>query len=180
MTSTTEEKTGFRTKRLFFALLPDCQTTTALLKWQTVIPGRKTPVQNLHLTLFFLGNQLENKVSELARFMDQSDFSPFELVIDRIGYFPKIRLLWAGPSRTPLPLASLYDTAHRFLIPAYRNEKKDIFRPHVTLARNAPLFQAEIEPPVHWRVTRFALMESVLCNEPGKPAVYRILHEISR
>ena len=180
MTPITTEKTVPRTKRLFFALLPDPPTVTALLKWQTLVSGRITPVQNLHLTLFFLGNQPEKKVTELTRFMDQSGFSPFELVIDRIGYFPKIRLIWAGPSRIPVSLAKLYDVTHRFLIPAHLNEKKETFRPHVTLARNAFPFRAEIEQPVHWQVTRFVLMESILCNEPGKSPVYRILHEISR
>ena len=141
------------------------------------MPGRKTPPENLHLTLFFLGNQPDRLLPSLKSFMDRLTFISFGLSLDKTGYFPKIRLSWIGPTHVPHELQQLHQTIHRFLVPAFLKDKKESFRPHVTLARQSlPSGPVPVDP-VAWPVYRLALMESILGNETGKHPEYRILYE---
>lgn len=173
----TPEKNRHKTLRLFFALLPDEKTQKELQHWQAYVSGKKTPLENLHLTLFFLGNQPEKHLPAFRRFMDRTLFEPFEIRLDKIGYFPKIGLSWAGPSVTPSTLASLFQQTRQFLVPAYLKDKNEHFRPHVTLARHSDKPETVITSPIEWNVTRFVLMESSPGNASGKHPQYRILHE---
>ncbi len=165
------------TKRLFLALLPDNLLIKQLTSLQKNIPGRKTPPENLHLTLAFLGNQPDSVVSELTNFLDRLEFSPFSLLLDKIGWFPKIRLGWIGPATVPAALIHLHRTTRQFLVPSYITDKKETFRPHITLARQSVPADMKISEPIVWYVNRLALMQSVLNAEPGKHPRYHILHE---
>ncbi len=166
-----------KTKRLFLALLPDNLLIKQLARLQKNIPGRKTPPENLHMTLAFLGNQPDSVVSELADFLDRLEFSPFSLSLDKIGWFPKIRLGWIGPTTVSAALTRLHRITHRFLVPAYITDKKETFRPHITLARQSIPTDMKISEPVIWHVNRLALMQSILNAEPGQHPRYHILHE---
>lgn len=165
------------TLRLFYALLPDEKTKAELQQWQIHVSGKKTPPENLHMTLFFLGNQARKNLPALKRFLDRISFTPFEMKLDKIGYFPKIGLSWMGPQHTPSPLARLYDDTRQFLIPAYLKDKKENFRPHITLARRSSKAEIKMEKPVTWQVNRLVLMQSILNGETGTHPEYRILHE---
>lgn len=167
-----------KTKRLFFALLPDHCIVEKLTHLQKNIPGRKTPRENLHLTLAFLGNQPVSAISGLTDFLDHVEFTPFSLSLEKTGYFPKIRLSWIGPATVPAALNRLYEITRQFLIPAYIADKKETFRPHITLARQSVLPDIKINAPIIWHVHRLALMQSVLNAEPGGHPRYRVLHEI--
>lgn len=163
--------------RLFYAFLPDEQTNAELQKWQTHVSGKKTPAENLHLTLFFLGRQPQKNLPALKRFIDRISFEAFEMKLDKIGYFPKIGLSWIGPSETSPSLSRLFEETHRFLIPAFLKDKSGNFWPHITLARRSSKPEIKIETPWIWKVNRLALMQSVLSDEPGRHPDYRILHE---
>ncbi|WAV92952.1 RNA 2',3'-cyclic phosphodiesterase [Oxalobacter aliiformigenes] len=179
MTDSPIPKKRQKTKRLFLALLPDQTVVEQLARLQKDIPGRKTPRENLHLTLAFLGNQPVSAISGLTDFLDHTEFAPFRLSLDKTGYFPKIRLSWIGPTRIPEALDKLHETTRQFLIPAYIENKKETFRPHITLARQSVLPDIKIDAPIIWQVNRFALMQSVLNPEPGGYPGYHILHEIA-
>ncbi len=71
--------------------------------------GRRVPVKavrwvrpkSIHLTLRFLGDTLENQVTEIAIEMDKivERYAAFELQVDRLGCFPnprRPRVIWAG------------------------------------------------------------------------------------
>lgn len=166
-----------KNRRLFFALLPDKRTREKLAIVQKETSGRKTPPENFHLPLFFLGNQPESRLPSLENFTDQITFDSFVLSLDKIGYFSKIRLSWIGPTQIPPVLVQLHHAIRQFLVPAYVKDKKELFRPHLTLARKSLPLHAKITNPVVWTVDRLALMESIPSNEPGKHPEYRILHE---
>lgn len=168
---------GHELLRLFYALIPDEQTKDDLQRWQSHVTGKKTPRENLHMTLFFLGNQRRNHLAAFKRFIDRIAFVPFEIRLDTMGYFPKIGLSWIGPQQLPFPLERLYQDTHEFLVPAYLKGKKEKYRPHITLARRSLQPGVKMDSPVIWRVNRLVLMQSVLSNEPGRHAEYRILHE---
>lgn len=163
--------------RLFYALIPDEVTNAKLQEWQTHVSGKKTPPENLHMTLFFLGNQVKKNLPALKRFLDRISFEPFEMKLDRIGYFPKIGLSWIGPEQTPAPLAKLFEDTRQFLVPAYVKDKNGNFRPHITLARRSSKPEAKIEIPVTWYVCRLVLMQSIANSGKGNHPEYRILHE---
>ena len=158
--------------RLFYALIPDDVTNARLQECQIHVSG-----ENLHMTLFFLGNQPKRNLPALNRFLDRISFEPFEMKLDKIGYFPKIGLSWIGPEQTPEQLAKMFEDTRQFLIPAYLKDKNDNFRPHITLARRSSKAEIKMETPISWQVSRLVLMQSILNSEKGSHPKYRILHE---
>ncbi len=167
-----------KTKRIFLALLPDPLLIKKLVQLQKKFSGQKTPPDHLHLTLAFLGNQPVSAIPELIHFMDHMRFMSFNLSLDKIGYFSKVRLNWIGPTIIPEELHQLHKTTRHFLIPAYIADKKEIFRPHITLARQSASINMHVTEPIIWHVNRLVLMQSILNTEPTKHPQYRILHEI--
>ncbi len=163
--------------RLFYALLPDEKTIAKLQQWQNHVSGKKIPAANLHMTLFFLGNQPLKNLPAFIRFLDRTTFRPFDIELDKIGYFPKIGLSWIGPTTVPFSLRKLFEDTYRFLIPTYLKDKSEDFRPHITLARRSSITEIKVDAPVVWTVNRIVLMQSVLNHDPGKHPEYRILHE---
>lgn len=178
LTNTTLPQENLSTKRLFLALLPDQALVKKLMQLQKHFPGRKTPPENLHLTLAFLGNQPQSAIFPLTRFIEQVPFSPFELVLDKLGSFPKSRLSWIGPANTPTGLMQLIEKTRQFLVPNYISRMKQTFRPHITLARQSSLPDIRINEPISWHIDRLALMQSILSTDPGKHPQYHILHEV--
>lgn len=164
-------------KRLFIALLPDRHTIDRIAVLQKQLPGRIVAVQNLHLTLAFLGNQPEDVCAPLIRFLGKTAFQPFELILDTIGHFPKIRLSWLGPSIIPDTLQHLHQNIREYLIQHRLSDGHERFRPHITLARQSSPSRQTLEPPVKWQVTRLVLIQSILGNTHGSHPEYRILYE---
>ena len=163
--------------RLFYALIPDDVTNARLQECQIHVSGKKTPPENLHMTLFFLGNQPKRNLPALNRFLDRISFEPFEMKLDKIGYFPKIGLSWIGPEQTPAQLARMFEDTRQFLIPAYLKDKNENFRPHITLARRSSKAEIKMETPISWQVSRLVLIQSISSSEKGNHPEYRILHE---
>lgn len=178
-TPSRQSVTGMRTasKRLFIALIPDHHIIDRITDLQKRVQGRLVPAQNLHLTLAFLGNQSEDVREHLTRFLEQTVFRPFELVLDTIGFFPKIRLSWIGPSAIPDALHHLHRDIQAYLIQNRLTNGRERFRPHITLARQSVSSEWTPEFPIKWQITRLALMQSVLSHEPGVHPEYRILYE---
>ncbi len=103
------------------------------------IPLRWVPVENMHLTLKFLGDILPGKVSEISGTLEEitAHQSPIQIQINDIGAFPNInrtRVVWVGLNY-PEPLHQLQNQIESQL------EKLDFpwegrsFSPHLTLAR---------------------------------------------
>lgn len=144
---------------------------------QKQVKGRIIPAQNLHLTLAFLGNQPEDVREHLTGFLEHTVFQPFNLILDTIGFFPKIRLSWIGPSTIPDALHHLHHDIRAYLTEKRLTDGRERFRPHITLARHSEPSEWTPDSPVKWPVTRLALMQSILGSEPGIHPEYRILYE---
>ena len=172
-------ETGGQTlsRRLFIALIPDRHTINRIAALQKQVHGRLVPAQNLHLTLAFLGNQPEEVRVHLSCFLEQTVFRSFDLLLDTIGFFPKIRLSWLGPSAIPDSLHHLHRNIQAYLTQNRLADGHERFRPHITLARQSVSSEWTPEFPIKWQVTRLALMQSVLSHEPGVHPEYRILYE---
>ena len=108
-------------------LLPDAQAS-----W--------TKVDNIHLTLKFLGNISSQNVSSAADAASQAvaDFSPFQIRVERTGAFPSrgpAKVLWIGIND---PTGHLTELQRKLEAECEKRgfAKEDrAFHPHLTLAR---------------------------------------------
>ena len=166
-------------RRLFIALLPDRKTIDRLVALQDSVKGRKSPLENLHLTLLFLGGQPPERIAELCGFLKTLAFRPFDLTVDRMGFFSRLKICWAGSTKTPPELTELHQAICTYLNddPSMAAEVGRPFRPHITLARKSEPAGSPIEEPFTWHVDRLALMESIISTERGKSSTYRVLYE---
>lgn len=152
------------TQRLFFALWPDAATRDALdrtgkrlhRRWG----GRRMRADTLHLTLAFLGDTPVAARDALLPMIDAIRAEPFELLLDRVGYWPHNRIGWLGCSVPAAPLADLAERLRRALRESGAAFDARPFAPHVTLLRNAPGGPAPACAPVRWRVDDFVLAAS--------------------
>lgn len=152
--------------RLFFALWPD---DTVRAEFEHMLRrrlrtgiGRRVPTANLHITLLFLGAIGEALRPCIERVGDDVGGAPFTLILDRIGHWPRPRVLWAGPGHTPAEVYHLVGALRRGVEDCGVPPDDRPFQAHMTLLRkvNRPPAGLAIDP-VHWPVERFSLMESV-------------------
>ena len=129
------------TLRLFVALdLPD-SVKTALAALRTDIAGASwSSTANMHLTLKFLGDGIEeSRVPELTAALSSVQSAPFALAVRGVGRFPPgshqpARILWAGLDAPPA-LPALASAVERALEPHGFPPEWHAFAPHLTLAR---------------------------------------------
>jgi RNA 2',3'-cyclic 3'-phosphodiesterase len=163
-----------KTRRVFFALWPTARTRLALARSAKRAVrrcgGRPVPPVNLHLTIAFVGavnaGQLERALS-----VPPIAVGPITLVLDRLGYWPRPRILWFGAAERPAALVELEARLWDGLVEAGFRRERRAFVPHVTLARAARAVD-EAVAPVRWSARRLALVESV---PDAKGACYRPL-----
>jgi len=124
--------------------------------------GRPVPPRNYHVTLAFLGNQPAHLCADVVSAGEAVAAEPVDLTLDRFGYWPRPRVFWIGPTECPPALTNLAgDLWERMAAIGVPRETRP-FRPHLTLARKAATLPEVPAPsPLIWRVTRFALIESV-------------------
>jgi len=164
------------TQRLFFALWPDAAARAGLEVASRELLGRRTrlpPADKLHVTLAFAGSV----TAPIRRCLEQAAadiiVAPFELCIDRAGHWPRPRILWVGPTRTPPELWQLVRALREVFEACGLQPEKRPYQAHVTLARKigrAPQ-PADFEP-VRWSIGDFCLVESVT---DAAGAQYRLL-----
>jgi 2'-5' RNA ligase len=149
--------------RLFYALWPDNVSRAALANLQVAVSGRNTRYENLHLTLAFLGQQPVALLPELQEILAGLPKKEMTLVLDRIGYFTKSRIAWAGMHAVPDALFDLQrDLMNRLTQKGVMADTQSVFRPHVTLARDAAVPVDIPFQPVHWHATEICLVASTL------------------
>lgn len=107
-----------------------------------------TQVKNVHLTLFFLGDQKISKIAHLAYKIGErlSGFPTFIFKIQRIGFFENNnvpRVLWLGIKDEPT-LVGLYEEIKKVIKINEIDTKEGDFVPHITVGRIK-------EYPNHWQ-----------------------------
>lgn len=132
-------------QRLFVGLFPSSKLLTSLTahmrSWQQSLTDPRikwSPVDNLHLTLCFLGNVEEGRIAELeARLLDVSG-PPADLQLRGLGVFPnhqRPRVLWAGVEGQLAALDKLQRSVQDACAPFVEKPESKPFSPHLTLAR---------------------------------------------
>lgn len=148
--------------RLFFASWPPRETAQALARWasevRNEIGGKLTAVENIHLTLAFLGNAEPDKAIAAAR---RAQGRRHELPIDAARYVKRNEMVWVGPETVPLFLASLVADLQQSLLQEGFTLEERPFAAHVTLIRKARRPSAIPPlPRVDWPVDELLLMSS--------------------
>lgn len=149
-------------RRVFFALWPDENTRQALARATRAAVrqcgGKPTPIENLHVTLAFLGPVTPDDLANVEALRPPAA-APFDLVLDRLELWARAHVLWVGPSETPDALLALErELWNRLVDLGFKRERKP-YVPHVTLARKAQAARGTVSP-VTWRIDGFALVES--------------------
>jgi 2'-5' RNA ligase len=165
------------TRRLFFALWPDEDVRAAIasLAGEHVrTQAKRVPVENLHVTLAFPGAVTARVQACLEAAVGRLAGPPFELVIDRLGYWPGPRIIWAAPAETPPALWTLAAALRDVLATCGLEPETRPFQAHLTLARKAGRAPGITRvPPIAWSVSQFSLVESV--SDPAG-VKYQVLH----
>ncbi|MBW2972627.1 RNA 2',3'-cyclic phosphodiesterase [Candidatus Woesearchaeota archaeon] len=124
--------------RLFIAFEVPDDVSNQLFEVQKRLQfsGKATKTKTFHLTLKFLGEVDEKKISILKDELSKVKFAPFEASLSDVGAFPDAdnpRVVWVGlePHDKINEIQRQVDTATQKL--GFEQDKK--FHPHLTLAR---------------------------------------------
>ncbi|HYX62820.1 MAG TPA: RNA 2',3'-cyclic phosphodiesterase [Burkholderiales bacterium] len=148
--------------RLFFASWPPRETARALGRWASEVGsesgGKLTVVENIHLTLAFLGEADPAKAIAAARAVKARRH---ELPIDAARYVKRNEMVWVGPAEVSPALASLAADLRNQLVREQFALEERPFAAHVTLIRKAkrPRSMPPL-PAVSWPVDEFLLVSS--------------------
>jgi 2'-5' RNA ligase len=155
-----------RLRRVFLAFTPDPEVRgwlDALAgRCHEAAGGRRVPAHKLHLTLFFAGQARDAQVKAIAELAAASPAPAVSLLLDRIGFWERRGIVWAGCGECPRALsawvADLHARARRM---GFTVERRP-FAPHVTLLRDVrrrPQIRVEAFP---WPIESLWLYESRL------------------
>ena len=137
---------------------------------QNGVKGNYVPVQNLHVTLCFIGEVPDSKPVEEA--ISGIKFKPFKLSFTEMGNFGD--LIHIG-TRGGQGISSLASTIRKALDDAGIEYDKKKFTPHITLIRKASGKPGKVEiPGVEMMVKRVSVMRSDRVN--GKMVYTEIYH----
>lgn len=96
-----------------------------------------SPVENLHVTIKFIGELAEARLPELKQVLGSLPAAAPEIELQGLGWFPNPhhpRVLWAGVRADPA-LRDLAAAANQALVPLGIAAETKPYAPHLTLAR---------------------------------------------
>ena len=163
--------------RLFFALWPDEGVRAQLAHWarelHAVCGGRPMRIENLHLTVAFLGNVEDARVAEVERAAGEVAPRAATLLLDQPGYWKHNRIAWAGASTVPTEVGALVGELRGALARSDIGFDSKGFVSHVTLLRDArePRVMPALEP-IRWNLDGFALVRSI---PPPRGSRYEVM-----
>ncbi|MFC1521034.1 RNA 2',3'-cyclic phosphodiesterase [Elusimicrobiota bacterium] len=170
--------------RLFFAI--ECpleirkrafDAANSIVRQMPILKAKAVPIENLHITLAFLGEKTEEELARITETFSSLSFdiNAFDLELYGAGAFPDHkfpRIIWIGAKDASASLIKLYNQVSDAL--ARHNiafDDKKGFRPHLTVARirdpkRAHGFDEVIankqESFGKWKIGSFVLFESRL------------------
>ena len=143
------------------------------------IPSRgtiKVPMDNLHITISFLGNLPREKINALAKKLEfASETKKFEVGLKGAGHF-RNKAIWLGVEKGALELIGL---RKRVIEAVGTGDGK--FHPHVTIARNKFLNSGDVDSAIEkinsagfseaFLAESLDVMESVLSPDGARHSV---------
>ncbi|RJX24093.1 MAG: RNA 2',3'-cyclic phosphodiesterase [Acholeplasma sp.] len=144
-----------------------------------LIKGRFSRIENLHLTLVFIGEITVDQVEPLGHMLDQvlATQKCFEMSIDELGTFSKGEqsIVWLGINKGKEHLFHLSQLLKKELSSRHYTYDIKPLKPHLTLVRQAKLVQDYVFPVVsflqRWKVEKIHLylshqVNGILTYEP--------------
>jgi|SRR5688500_8003766 len=162
--------------RCFVAAWPDEPTRLALSSAlddvnQRVEHRRVSRVDELHLTLAFIGDLVDDVAFDLSEAIKNLRFRPFTWQLDKLGFFKEAGVVWIGSgSETMKPLATLAGHVRAMLDTRSIAYDQRPLAPHVTLLRGVRNFVAQKAIPIRWRIDSVALYRSIPARHASRYA----------
>ena len=155
------------TKRtLFFGLWPDDRQRDRMRDFITpvtkLVDGRAVGRHEWHITLVYIGAIDERYIPELLQAARAVTFEPFRLRLDRMEFWPRPKIAAMVPPRVPTELEKLVEDLSGIVLASGVLPPQRVYRPHVTVVRNARPFETERLPQsaaTDW--ADFELLESI-------------------
>lgn len=152
-------------QRLFFSLKFTLEQQQLLLAYQQQVlrlcpAARAVDVDNLHLTLLFLGQVDEAAKTMLIAAASSLRQPAFSLTLDTLAGFNGPKIVYLAPSEAPEALLQLQQQLAKCCNGLGFTELHDRFRPHITLARQALFDQTLPVSPITLQISQFALYQS--------------------
>jgi 2'-5' RNA ligase len=104
------------------------------------LQARWVPPENLHITLWFIGEVADPQVEELTGALQRAPFDvrPFQLTAEGWGAFPPSgapRVLWIGVTEGAWQMTAIYSELTARLAPLGYEPEKRRYSAHLTMAR---------------------------------------------
>lgn len=170
---------GKQTSRLFVALPVSSEMREGVGKLSRKgLDGRFTAIDDLHITIRFLGDVIENKIPEIERALIRVRRQPFFVEADGMDAFynKKQAILYSDIVSTK-KLTALCTDITDVLMPLGFDFGMRPYVPHVTLARLKGAHRKSIEDYIEknknhlkysWQAQSFTLMRSAAPDEKGR------------
>jgi 2'-5' RNA ligase len=160
--------------RCFVAAWPDPPTRLALAALtddvrRRVEHRRATRIDDLHLTLAFIGNLADEDAFAVADAVAKLRFSPLTWQLDTLGFFDEAGVVWVGTASQPIkPLVELANRVRAALDQLDLDYDRRPLAPHVTLLRGVQRFDIERVAPINWRIDSIALYRSAPTGQAAR------------
>ncbi|QQK08929.1 RNA 2',3'-cyclic phosphodiesterase [Miniphocaeibacter halophilus] len=169
--------------RLFIAINFNKETKEKILKVQKDLiglysKGNPTKIENIHLTLIFLGEIEKKKLPPIKNIMDGIKFSNLNLVFDKIGKFNRRNgdIYWLGIEENK-KLLDIQNKLYKDLLKENFILDKKPFSPHITLARKVVMPSNEkqiLSSKFSTNINHLSLMESqIIDRKVSYKEIYR-------
>jgi RNA 2',3'-cyclic 3'-phosphodiesterase len=151
--------------RLFAAIdLPEQLKEEVAALGRNLTGARWVPMDQLHLTLRFMGDADENLFQDIRRTLGEVRGAPFQLTLTGKGHFPpgrEPRVLWVGMEKNRA-LDKLQERVERAVIAVGIPAETRRFSSHITLARLRNGSPAEVS---EWERRQVAFSDPVFAVE---------------
>ena len=138
------------TKTLFFGLWPDDRQRDRMRDFivpvTKLVDGRAVERREWHITLVYIGDLDERYIPELQEAARAISFEPFRLRLDRMEFWPRPKIAAMVPPTVPTELDKLVSDLSGIVFAAGVETQQRVYRPHVTVVRNARPFETERLP----------------------------------
>ena len=165
------------TKTVFFALWPDNRQRDRMRDFISPVvrqvEGQPTDRREWHITLSYLGAIDEALLPQLIASAKQIEFEPLRVRLDRMEYWPRPKIAAMVPPRVPPDLERLVEALNGLSFAAGVLPPERVYRPHVTVVRNARPF--ETERLAQSAVTEWSSFELLESTRERGVATYRPL-----
>ncbi len=163
-------------KRLFYALWPEDTARQRCAVLQKRLPyGNCQPVlvDNLHITLVFLGSIEYRQEQALIAGTANLPMAPVKIVFDQLSFWKKSEVVCLTGNISESPLFSIVKELNALAVQLNIPVDSRPYQPHVTLARKAKQAVVLDFEPIVWHAEKFHLVES--CSTQAGVR-YRICH----